>query len=207
MIRMLVTHTGGRAPLAGALLVLGLALVGCAGSDSDAEPVEAAEAGASEETTDDGSSAEDDSGTTGLLGTGEATVTVDGVEHTFASDGTEGRCEVLMGAALAVSMPIVTAAGVDMPEGSGELTLELPVEADDADVVNAYGELRVDGSGHWFAGASETASVTGVETPAMALTVDRDGGGITVTGTQPMVPLVSGSQPDIDAVMTVTCDG
>ncbi|WP_353808088.1 hypothetical protein [Agromyces sp. SYSU T00194] len=199
---MLTTRTRGRAPAVAALLALGLALAGCSADASEDASAEAPDTAAEDATTEDSGG---EASTGALLGTGDAVVEIDGVEHRFATDGADGRCEVLMGAALLVSMPLVEANGVEMPEGSGELTVEVPVDADDVEVVEAYAEVRVDGNGHWFAGAADTATASGVETPDMALTVDRDESGAVISGTQPMVPLVAGSLPDIDAVITVDC--
>lgn len=205
-------------PAAGVLAaVLCVATVGCGSDDAtpaagaevaatvgeatEAAPADAAEteAAASEGAEEEGADMADlsDSG----FGLGSATVTFGDEVHRFAISperAVDGQCRELFGV-LAIDLPLVESNGVAVDPGTGRLRMDIEVE-DVADFEPAA-EVRVAG-GHWYAGASETASITGVETPEITLT----GSGMSVTGTQMMVPIVAGPGEPIEATVEATCE-
>lgn len=135
------------------------------------------------------------------LGLGSATVTFGEEVHRFAltpERALDGQCRTLFGV-LVVDLPLVESNGVEVPPGNGWLRLDIEVE-DVADF-EPYVDARIAG-GHWVAGASETASLTGVETPEITLV----GSGATISGTQAMVPLVTGPGEPIEATVEATCE-
>lgn len=180
--------------------------------DEPPAPTDAPDEGAASTTmpAPDETAASPDAGSAGGdslgLGIGTATVAFGDEVHRFviASEAdsitsVEGRCEVLFGT-LAVDLPLVESNGTALPEGSGSLQVDIDLSGDVPDF-EPYVELVVPG-GHWVAGASETASLTGVETPDITLT----GNGTSVTGTQSMVPLVVGPGEPIEATVDLTCE-
>lgn len=210
-------------PFASSLVaVLCVATAGCGGSDQ-AEP--AAEASAEIARTIGGSSGADEpadgepvdgaieteaaetgSAETGGapgsgLGLGSATVTVGDEVHRFAISpelALDGQCRVLFGV-LAIDLPLVESNGVEVEPGDGRLRMD--IELEDVADYEPYAEVRAAG-GHWYAGESETASISGVETPEITLT----GAGMSVTGTQMMVPIVAGPGEPIEATVEATCE-
>jgi hypothetical protein len=135
------------------------------------------------------------------FGLGSATVTFGDEVHRFAISperALDGQCRELFGV-LAVDLPLVESNGVAVDPGNGWLRMDIEIE-DVADFEPAA-EVRVAG-GHWYAGASETASISGVETPEITLT----GSGMSVTGTQMMAPIVAGPGEPIEATVEATCE-
>lgn len=135
------------------------------------------------------------------LGLGEASVTIGDEVHRFALTEDrmlDGQCSTLFGV-LAIDLPLVESNGAEVPPGTGWLRMD--IELEDVADFEPYVEMRVAG-GHWYAGASETAEISGVETPAITLA----GNGLSVSGTQSMVPLVAGPGEAIDATVAVTCE-
>ena len=133
-------------------------------------------------------------------GLGSATLSYGDEVHRFAltsENSLQGQCETLFGV-LIVDLPLVESNGVEVPSGSGRLQID--VELEDVADFEPYAELMVPG-GHWVAGDSETASLTGVETPEITLVAS----GTTITGTQTMVPLVAGPGEPIEATVEVAC--
>lgn len=217
---MAPSRTGGKrgatAAVAGVLALV--ALVSACGSDD-----ESSSSGESGAVVGDTASAEPDTGATapatgddatddeagsddGVVapdpepGLGSATLSFGDEVHRFAlasEDSLQGQCETLFGV-LVVNLPLVESNGVEVPSGSGRLQID--VELEDVADFEPYVELMVPG-GHWVAGDSETASLTGVETPAITLVAS----GTTITGTQAMVPLVAGPGEPIEASVEVTC--
>jgi hypothetical protein len=200
-------------PAAGVLAaILCVAAVGCGSDDAtpaagaevaatvgeatEAAPADAAEteAAASEGAETEGADMADlsDSG----FGLGSATVTFGDEVHRFAIS--PERALELFGV-LAVDLPLVESNGVAVDPGNGWLRMDIEIE-DVADFEPAA-EVRVAG-GHWYAGASETASISGVETPEITLT----GSGMSVTGTQMMAPIVAGPGEPIEATVEATCE-
>lgn len=134
-------------------------------------------------------------------GLGDATVSFGDEVHRFAitsADDLSGQCRVLFGV-LVVDLPLVESNGVALESGDGWLRMD--IELEDVADFEPYAELAVPG-GQWFAGASETASLSGVETPEITLT----GEGLTVSGTQSMVPLAIGPGEPIEATIEATCE-
>lgn len=200
------------------LVVCSVVLAAC-GGDDDAAPADAAAVAAVATTapaaepgdtesppTTQGGGGDGGADPGSSLGTGSATVAFGDQLHRFAIESAadsgmpiEGRCSVLFGT-LGADLPLVESNGTPVPEGSGSLTVDIDVGGDVPDF-EPYVELVVPG-GHWVAGASETASLTGVETPEITLT----GSGTSVAGTQSMVPLVVGPGEPIDATVELTCE-
>jgi hypothetical protein len=87
-----------------------------------------------------------------------------------------------------------------MDPGNGG-RLRMDIELEDVADFEPYAEGRAAG-GHWYAGASETASISGVETPEITLAAS----GLSVTGTQTMVPIVAGPGESIEAMVEATCE-
>ena len=203
------------------LLPLALAaglLAGCGGDDDSSddtaanEPADAVEAtdtgDASTDTSADTSTAPVDDGddgsstpTGGTLGVPvTATVVVDGGDtYEFVGDGTAtgGQCREIFGV-LDVNALLVSVSGNAMPDGSGDLQLTVPLNAGDG--LDSEVWLDVPGA-NWYAGSSSPAGLSGVDVLALSLTATET----SASGTQDLVPLVSGVNPDITASFDVSC--
>ncbi len=193
-------------PAAGSLAaILLVAAVGCGGSD-DATPAAAEapateDAGAAESEAAESEGAETADAPGSGLGLGTATVTFGDEVHRFAISperALDGECDVLFGV-LVIDLPLVESNGVAAEPGNGWLRMD--IELENVADFEPYAEMRVAG-GHWYAGASETASISGVETPEITLAAS----GMSVTGTQMMVPIVAGPGEPIEAMVEATCE-
>jgi hypothetical protein len=181
---------------------------GCGGSD-DATPADSASAevvttSAAEAEVAETASLETEAAETEAApgtGLGNATVTFGDEVHRFAilpEYALDGECDVVFGV-LVIDLPLVESNGVAAEPGNGWLRMD--IEMEDVADFEPYAEMRVAG-GHWYAGASETASISGVETPEITLAAS----GLSVTGAQTMVPIVAGPGEPIEAMVEATCE-
>lgn len=187
--------------------VLAVVPTACGGDDSADQPADVGEPAVDDEsaTADESAAGEeppagDGGGSDGGLGSGTGTVTFDGEEYRFATgdEAFAGQCRNLYGV-LVVDLPLVEANGTAIPADTGRL--ELQVELEDVPDYEPWASLSVPG-GRWFAGDEEVADISGVETPDMTLSAS----GNTVSGTQAMVPMVTGVANEIEATIEVTCE-
>lgn len=220
MMTMLTTRVFTRRMSATASIALLTLLAAGCGADDEATSTSAAAADAAgvtdvtetsgEETETGGDTSEADAtqgdgesiaSPAAGYGLGDATVSFGDEVHRFAitsADDLSGQCRVLFGV-LVVDLPLVESNGVALEDGDGWLRMD--IELEDVADFEPYAELAVPG-GQWFAGASETASLSGVGTPEITLT----GEGLTVSGTQSMVPLAVGPGEPIEATIEATCE-